>query len=123
MALLWVRGKTRQAGLLLSALRGQTWLIEKRKQITMPQTDAWQYHPILERELTTRRPAGGTIRSAEIAQLPSREWILHARVSWRDDNWLNVSIWEQPPIKHYNRSKESRGGRECVRRSKTRWTK
>src|SRR3546814_17413467 len=101
MALLWVRGKTRQAGLLLSALRGQTWLIEKRKQITMPQTDDWQYDPIFERELTTRRPAGGTIRSVEIAQLPSSDWIINVRVS---------------------RSEERRVVKECVSPCSSRWS-
>src|SRR3546814_12250811 len=69
----------------------------------MPQTDDWQYDPIFERELTTRRPAGGTIRSVEIAQLPSSEWIINVRVSWRDDKWLNVCLWEQPTIKTYKR--------------------
>src|SRR3546814_13715297 len=48
-------------------------------------------------------PAGGTIRSVEIAQLPSSEWIINVRVSWRDDKWLNVCLWEQPTIKTYKR--------------------
>ena len=56
----------------------------------MPHSDDWQYDPILERELTTRRPAGGMIQAVEIAQLPSSEWIINVKVSWRGDKWLNV---------------------------------
>ena len=67
----------------------------------MPHSDDWQYDPILERELTTRRPAGGMIQAVEIAQLPSSEWIINVKVSWRGDKWLNVCLFEQPtPVPH-----------------------
>src|SRR3546814_6762263 len=69
----------------------------------MPHSDDWQYDPILERELTTRRPAGGMIQAVEIAQLPSSEWIINVKVSWRGDKWLNVCLFEQPTLKTYKR--------------------
>ena len=69
----------------------------------MPHSDDWQYDPIIERELTTRRPAGGMIQAVEIAQLPSSEWIINVKVSWRGDKWLNVCLFEQPTLKTYKR--------------------
>ena len=69
----------------------------------MPHSDDWQYDPILERELTTRRPAGGMIQAVEIAQLPSSDWIINVKVSWRGDKWLNVCLFEQPTLKTYKR--------------------
>ena len=69
----------------------------------MPHSDDWQYDPILERELTTRRPAGGMIQAVEIAQLPSSEWNITVQVSSRGDKWLNVCLFEQPTLKTYKR--------------------
>src|SRR3546814_8224106 len=69
----------------------------------MPHSDDWQYDPILERELTTRRPAGGMIQAVEIAQLSSSEWIINVKVSWHGDKWLNVCLFEQPTLKTYKR--------------------
>src|SRR3546814_3299779 len=69
----------------------------------MPHSDDWQYDPILERELTTRRPAGGMIQAVEIAQLPSSEWIINVKVSWHGDKWLNVCLFEQPTLTTYKR--------------------
>ena len=69
----------------------------------MPHSDDWQFDPILERELTTRRPAGGMIQAVEIAQLPSSEWIINVKVSWHGDKWLNVCLFEQPTLKTYKR--------------------
>ncbi|MDT7533168.1 hypothetical protein OVY48_06930 [Sphingobium sp. SA2] len=69
----------------------------------MLQSDDWQYDPIFERELTTRRPPGGLIHSVEIVQLPSSEWIINVKVSWHGDKWLNVCLFEQPTLKTYKR--------------------
>src|SRR3546814_16366932 len=104
----------------------------------MPHSDDWQYDPILERELTTRRPAGGMIQAVEIAQLPSSEWIINVKVSWRGDKWLNVCLFEQPTLKTYKRlssavrhvvldygyerSEERRVGKECVSTCRSRWS-
>src|SRR3546814_18323946 len=69
----------------------------------MTKTETCQYVQIFERDLTSRLPAWGTIRAVEMAQLPSSEWIIKGRGSWRDDKWLIVCLWEQPTIKTYKR--------------------
>src|SRR3546814_11778046 len=87
----------------------------------MPHSDDWQYDPILERELTTRRPAGGMIQAVAIAQLPSSEWIINVNVSSRGDTWLNVCLFAQPKLKTYKRSEARRVGKERVTTCSARW--
>ena len=45
----------------------------------------------------------GKAGAVEIAQLPSSEWIINVKVSWRGDKWLNVCLFEQPTLKTYKR--------------------
>lgn len=69
----------------------------------MPVRATWQHTPIFERELTTKRPLEGRIVAASVIQIDTCEWIINVKVSWREDAWFNVCLFEKPEIKKYRR--------------------
>ncbi|MET1756491.1 hypothetical protein ABVV53_13690 [Novosphingobium sp. RD2P27] len=65
--------------------------------------DVTEHEPIYEKELTTRRPAGGQILAVAIVQLDTSEWIINVQVSWKGSKWLDVCLWERRTLKRYKR--------------------
>lgn len=58
---------------------------------------------ILERELTTRRPPGGSITDLHVRQRESGEWHIDVRVSWRGSTLFHVAMFDKRRIRLYKK--------------------
>lgn len=59
---------------------------------------------ILERELTTLRPPGGTITDVHICQHDTGKWFIDVRVSWRGTAMYHVGLYDKKRIRLYKRA-------------------
>ena len=59
---------------------------------------------ILERELTTLRPPGGTITDVHICQHDDGRWHINIRVSWRGAVMFHVGHYDKKRIRLYKKA-------------------
>ena len=59
---------------------------------------------ILERELTTMRPPGGTITDVHVCQHDSGKWHINVRVSWRGMGLYHVGLYDKKRIRLYKKA-------------------
>ena len=59
---------------------------------------------ILERELTTLRPPGGTITDVHVCQHDSGKWHINVRVSWRSTALFHVGLYDKKRIRLYKKA-------------------
>lgn len=62
---------------------------------------------ILERELTTQRPPGGTITDVHVCQRESGKWHINIRVSWRGTRLYHVGLYDKKRIRLYKKVSSS----------------
>jgi hypothetical protein len=60
-----------------------------------------QYAGILERELTTDRPADGVVEFVEVVQRDDSEWQINLKVSWKADVTYCVQKYDIREIRLY----------------------
>ena len=58
---------------------------------------------ILERELTSQRPPGGTITDVHVCQHDSGKWHINIRVSWRKSSLFHVALYDKKRIRLYKK--------------------
>ena len=58
---------------------------------------------LLERELTTLRPPGGTITDVHVCQRECGRWYIDVRVSWRGTTLYHVGLFDKKRIKLYKK--------------------
>lgn len=59
---------------------------------------------ILERELTTMRPPGGTITEVHVRQRDCGRWYIDVRVSWRGVALCHVGFYDKKRIRLYKKA-------------------
>jgi hypothetical protein len=59
---------------------------------------------ILERELTSQRPPGGTITDVHVCQHDSGKWHINVRVSWKGTNLFHVGLYDKKRIRLYKKA-------------------
>ena len=59
---------------------------------------------ILERELTSQRPPGGTITDVHVCQHDSGKWHINVRVSWRRAGLFHVGLYDKKRIRLYKKA-------------------
>jgi hypothetical protein len=59
---------------------------------------------ILERELTTQRPPGGTMTDVHVCQHESGKWHINVRVSWRGTALYHVGLYDKKRIRLYKKA-------------------
>lgn len=59
---------------------------------------------ILERELTTMRPHGGSITDVHVCQHDSGKWHIDVRVSWRGTALFHVGLYDKKRIRLYKKA-------------------
>ncbi len=58
---------------------------------------------ILERELTSQRPAGGNVTNVELRQTDEGEWFINLSVSWKGEGFFNVCLYSTRRLRLYKR--------------------
>lgn len=58
---------------------------------------------ILERELTTQRPQGGSITDVHVCQRQDGKWHINIRVSWRGMALFHVGLYDKKRIRLYTK--------------------
>ncbi len=58
---------------------------------------------ILERELTTQRPQGGSITDVHVCQRQDGKWHINIRVSWRGTALFHVALYDKKRIRLYTK--------------------
>lgn len=58
---------------------------------------------ILERELTSLRPLGGTITDVHVHQHDTGKWLINVRVSWRGTSLYHVGLYDKKRIRLYKK--------------------
>ncbi|GAA0463170.1 hypothetical protein GCM10009095_33290 [Sphingomonas molluscorum] len=58
---------------------------------------------LLERDLTTMRPPGGSITDAHVCQQESGKWHINVRVSWRGTALFHVGFYDKKRIRLYKK--------------------
>src|SRR3546814_8927337 len=61
---------------------------------------AMELELILERELTTQRPPGGTMTDVHVCQHESGKWHINVRVSWRGTALYHVGLYDKRSEEH-----------------------
>lgn len=59
---------------------------------------------LLERELTTQRPPGGSITDVHVTQRECSRWYIDVRVSWRGTAMFHVGLYDKKRIRLYKKS-------------------
>ncbi|ALR19057.1 MULTISPECIES: hypothetical protein [Sphingobium] len=59
---------------------------------------------ILERELTSMRPLGGTITDVHVHQHDTGKWLINVRVSWRGTSMYHVGLYDKKRIRLYKKA-------------------
>ena len=59
---------------------------------------------ILERELTTLRPPGGTITDVHVCQHDTGKWHINVRVSWRGTTLHHIGLYDKKRIRLYKKA-------------------
>jgi hypothetical protein len=59
---------------------------------------------LLERELTTLRPPGGTITDVHVCQRDCGRWYINVRVSWRGTALFHVGLYDKKRIRLYKKA-------------------
>ena len=59
---------------------------------------------LLERELTTLRPPGGTITDVHVCQRDCGRWHINVRVSWRGTALFHVGLYDKKRIRLYKKA-------------------
>ena len=59
---------------------------------------------LLERELTTMRPPGGTITDVHVCQRDCGRWYIDVRVSWRGTSLFHVGLYDKKRIRLYKKA-------------------
>lgn len=59
---------------------------------------------ILERELTTQRPRGGSLTDVHLCQRDTGEWYINVRVSWRGAALFHVGLYDKKRIRLYRKA-------------------
>lgn len=59
---------------------------------------------ILERELTSQRPPGGTITDVHVCQHDTGKWFINVRVSWRGTALFHVGLYDKKRIRFYKKA-------------------
>ena len=59
---------------------------------------------ILERELTTLRPHGGSITDVQVHQRDVGKWHINVRVSWRGTTLFHVGLYDKKRIRLYKKA-------------------
>ena len=67
----------------------------------MMEAKKMQYAGILERELTSDRPANGMIESVEVVQRDDSEWQINIRVSWRPNVTYCIQKYDIREVRLY----------------------
>lgn len=62
---------------------------------------------ILERELTTLRPPGGSITDVHVHQHACGEWYINIRVSWKGTSLYHVGLYDKKRIRLYRKASSS----------------
>src|SRR3546814_1011419 len=65
---------------------------------------AMELELILERELTTQRPPGGTMTDVHVCQHESGKWHINVRVSWRGTALYHVGLYDKKRIRLYKKA-------------------
>src|SRR3546814_13595663 len=65
---------------------------------------AMELELILERELTTQRPPGGTMTDVHVCQHESGKWHINVRVSWRGTALYHVGLSDKKRIRLYKKA-------------------
>ncbi len=60
-----------------------------------------QYAGILERELTTDRPADGVIGAVEVVQRDDSEWQINISVSWKPNKAYSIQKYDIREVRLY----------------------
>src|SRR3546814_2019644 len=60
---------------------------------------AMELELILERELTTQRPPGGTMTDVHVCQHESGKWHINVRVSWLGTALYHVGLYDKKRIR------------------------
>lgn len=58
---------------------------------------------ILERELTTLRPPGGSITDVHVCQHDTGKWHIDVRLSWRGTSLFHVGLYDKKRIRLYRK--------------------
>lgn len=64
---------------------------------------ALEYELILERELTTFRPAGGAITDVHVHQQDDGRWYINVRVSWHGVALFHVGLYDKRRLRLYRK--------------------
>jgi hypothetical protein len=59
---------------------------------------------LLERDLTTMRPPGGTITDVHVCQHDCGKWHINVRVSWRGTALFHVGLYDKKRIRLYKKA-------------------
>ena len=59
---------------------------------------------LLERDLTTNRPLGGSITDVHVCQHESGKWHINVRVSWRGTTLFHVGLYDKKRIRLYKKA-------------------
>ena len=62
-----------------------------------------EYDILLERELTTFRPGGGTITDIHVHQHDDGRWFINVRVSWRGAVLFHVGLYDRKRLRMYRK--------------------
>lgn len=63
-----------------------------------------EFELILERELTTQRPPGGSITDVHVCQHDSGKWHINVRVNWRGTSLYHVGLYDKKRIRLYKKA-------------------
>jgi hypothetical protein len=63
-----------------------------------------EFELLLERELTTLRPPGGTITDVHVCQRHCSKWHINVRVSWRGTALFHVGLYDKKRIRLYKKA-------------------
>lgn len=59
---------------------------------------------LLERELTTHRPPGGSITDVHVCQREAGQWHINVRLSWRGTAIFHVGLYDKKRIRLYKKA-------------------
>ena len=58
---------------------------------------------VLERELTSLRPMGGTLTDVHVCQRENGSWHINVRMSWRGNTLFHVGLYDKKRVRVYKR--------------------